>query len=309
MRASDEAALLGWVSATWARSDVARISRSSVRAGFLNSVSYATFRVRAALTEIRDEIRVLAQSLSKQTQPVLKPAGATSSDDGRTATWTHRYERSDYIGPSIVGVFSVELGEAIKLVQNQKYVTEVLTSTTSEENLKNTLCSLQPDSYDSVQTFQKLHTRNEEKTRDELNLRDLHWSEKAIFGMVLIQTVMQIITFAEKPTDMTHIEVLVEQQTPASTIIVLPQGLPTMNIPALVEVEVFDTLGGNKRGVVVRTHPSEDSERLDALNEGMRAHIIEYGRHGSRYSKIRYQTAGGAFLSGWVLTDKLRRVE
>ena len=82
-----------------------------------------------------------------------------------------------------------------------------------------------------------------------------------------------------------------------------------MTLQRQEEAEEFNTLEGEKKGLAVRAQPREASDRLHALPEGTRVHVIQHGTLGSGYSKVRYKDATGAYATGWVLTEKLRRVD
>lgn len=315
--ADAEAALLGWIAERWVAGPGAAPEQVSAFARLRNTVSGVALWVRGIPQALSAEVARIVERVAREVPVAAIDGGGGDYGEGPPEMPTATPDRDPPAARLSKG-----LRANIRTVSRARGAQDVLQSGLSGDALGAHLAALnervQADDPhpEYAEPMDAVHASIEHHVRQEVAVRQLGWRENSILAMTAIMTVCAIYMAADVyyddrlPDPQGSFEPVVEYALPAPPVVLTtPLGAPRMTLQRLVEAEVFNTLEGEKKGLAVRAQPREASDRLHALPEGTRVHVIQHGTLGSGYSKVRYKDATGAYATGWVLTEKLRRVD
>ncbi|GGX47110.1 hypothetical protein GCM10007385_13580 [Tateyamaria omphalii] len=317
VRPDVELAILGWISEQWVTSAAAATAPVPLHRRLRESVSAISVRVAAAVDALAGDFVRAAQRILAKAPAVLATEGI-----GNIGEVPSEGARPSRMSDPATSVFGRDLGTSQRILSAEDGAEEVLQATLNPDALGAHLAAYHQavrergaaNDGNAPVPIDALQNSIKQAVEEELRKRSWTWKEKSLWAFAAISAACALFTTVEPyvaqgataPVAETAIS---EQVLPAPpVVIVTPLGTPTVTLKELVEVEVFDTLDGEKTGLNVRAQPREASELLYALTEGTRVHIVQYGELGTGYSKVRYLDHKGEYATGWVLTEKLRRV-
>ena len=309
LRPIDEATLYGWYADNWAASQPKRQRDLSLLGKLKNSTS-RLFSVisREVATPVEAMISAILAAVNQA--PVTVGGDGSVGSQGVPDIADTSVERS---GEPTTALLSNELDKCISVLKKAEGADCVLQSVLSSDELGRYLARLHVRKNTPVEMLSALQPVSERVDRSQVKKEGLKWNEKAILALSFIQTMVSVISLvavvsSSDASENTPSPGAVMEPIPPRVVVIVNEQKPQLTVPQLVEVEVFNSISAESRGVIIRADNDPSSERLGALDEGARAHLVHTGGSTEPYSLVRYSNESGEFCFGWVLTEKLRRV-